>query len=161
MLLVAIGLAGFVVISDFVIRLLYDTRYEIAAEILPLLLLGVWVSILCKVNDSVLLGMSRPAYTAIANAAKLLTYVVGVPIAFHYSGLMAAILVLNAGEVVRYVVLWLFSRRKHLAFGRDDLALTFLFLIAIVAGRELMSLVGLTGGIQSLFPMLGTEFWAQ
>lgn len=158
-LLLALGLACFVAISDVVIRLLYDSRYETAAEILPLLLLGVWVSVLCKVNDSVLLGMAQPAYTAVANAAKLTTFVVGVPIAFHYYGLMAAIVVLNAGEVVRYLVLWAFSRRRHLAFGRDDLALTILFLIAIVAARELLAKLGLTGGVVGLFPVLNPEAW--
>lgn len=160
-LLVAVGLAGFVAISDFVIRLLYDSRYETAAEILPLLLLGVWISILCKVNDAVLLGMAQPAYTAIANAAKLLTFVIGVPLAFHYYGLMAAIIVLNGGEVVRYLVLWAFSRRSHLAFGRDDLGLTVLFLIAIFVVREMLAKLGLTGGIEDLFPILGPEAWAR
>ena len=161
LLLAAIGLAAFVSISDLVIRLLYDSRYEAAAEMLPLLLLGVWVSILGTVNDSVLLGMARPTYTTIANGAKLLTFVIGVPVAFHYFGLMAAIVVLNAGEVVRYVVLWLFSRPKHLAFGRDDLALTILFLIAILAIREALAYLGLTGGIEGLFPMLRPETWGQ
>lgn len=160
-LLVAIVLAAFISISDVAIRLLYDSRYETAAEILPLLLLGVWMAILCRVNDSVLLGMAQPAYTAMANGAKLLTLVIFVPLAFHFYGLMAAIIVLNAGEVVRYSVLWLFSRRRHLAFGRDDLALTILFLIAVVAARELLAVLGLTGGIEDLFPVLNPELWAR
>jgi hypothetical protein len=71
------------------------------------------------------------------------------------------LIVLNAGEVVRYVVLWVFSRRQHLAFGRDDLALTILFLIAILAIRELFSLVGLTGDLNALFPVLQPEVWEQ
>ncbi len=125
------------------------------------MLLGVWVSILCTINDSVLLGMARPAYTAIANGAKLLTFIIGVPIAFHYYGLMAAIIVLNAGEVVRYVVLWLFSRRKHLAFGRDDLALTVLFLMALVGARELLFVLGLASGMDGLFPALQPESWVR
>jgi O-antigen/teichoic acid export membrane protein len=159
LLLVALGFACFVAISDGVVRLLYDARYEVAAEILPLMLLGVWVSILCTINDSVLLGMARPAYSAIANGAKLLTFIIGVPIAFHYYGLMAAIIVLNAGEVVRYIVLWLFSRRKHLAFGRDDLALTILFLTALVGARELLFVLGLASGMDGLFPALQPEYW--
>ena len=159
LLLVAVGFACFVAISDGIIRLLYDARYEVAAEILPLMLLGVWISILCTINDSVLLGMAWPAYTAIANGAKLLTFVIGVPLAFHYCGLMASIIVLNAGEFVRYVVLWLFSRRKHLAFGRDDLVLTILFLIALVGAREILSALGLSSGFYGLFPVLHPETW--
>jgi len=161
LLLVAIGLAGFVAISDQVILKLYDDRYEQAAIMLPLMLLGVWVAILCTVNDSVMLGTAKPAYPAIANAAKLATFIVGVPIAFQYYGLLAALIVLNAGEVVRYVVLWAFSRRQHLAFGRDDLALTILFFIAILAIRELSYLVGLTGDLNSLFPVLQPELWGK
>ena len=63
-------------------------------------------------------------------------------------------IVLNAGEVVRYVVLWLFSRRQHLAFGRDDLALTILFLTALVGARELLFVLGLASGMDGLFPAL-------
>ena len=161
LLLVAIGLAGFVAISDQVILKLYDDRYEQAAIMLPLMLLGVWVAILCTVNDSVMLGTAKPAYPAIANAAKLATFIVGVPIAFQYYGLLAALIVLNAGEVVRYVVLWAFSRRQHLAFGRDDLALTILFFIAILAIRELSYLFGLTGDLNSLFPVLQPDLWGK
>ena len=72
---------------------------------------------------------------------------------------MASIIVLNAGEFVRYVVLWLFSRRKHLAFGRDDLALTILFLITVVGAREILSALGLSSGFYGLFPVLHPETW--
>ncbi len=74
---------------------------------------------------------------------------------------MAAIIVLNAGEVVRYLVLWLFSRRKHLAFGRDDLALTILFLMAVVGARELLMVLGFASGIEGLFPAMQPETWAR
>jgi O-antigen/teichoic acid export membrane protein len=161
LILVAVALAGFVSVADEIIRLLYDARYAQAAIMLPLILLGVWVSILCTVNDSVLLGTARPAYPAIANSAKLATFIVGVPIAFHYYGLLAALIVFNAGEVVRYVVLWLFSRRKHLGFGREDLVLTILFLIAVVVTRELLAAMGLTGDLNSLFPVFQPELWSQ
>ena len=161
LLLVALGLAVFVAISDELIRILYDARYGDAAMILPLLLLGIWFSILATVNDSILLGTARPAYPALSNGAKLATYIIGVPLAFYFYGFIAAILVLNVGEVVRYVVLWMFSRRKHLGFGRDDLGLTILFVIAILGFRELFWTVGLTGDINSLFPMLEPEFWSR
>jgi O-antigen/teichoic acid export membrane protein len=158
MALVALGLGCFVAVSDMAVLLLYDARYAEAALLLPLLLLGVWISILATVNDSVLLGTAKPVFPAIAQGAKLLTFIVGVPLAFHYSGLVAAIVMLNAGEVVRYVVLWAFSRKQHLGFGRDDLALTLLFLVAVVVVRQLLSAIGLTSGIGELFPVLQTGF---
>jgi O-antigen/teichoic acid export membrane protein len=153
--LIAVGLGCFVAMSDAVVNLLYDQRYETAGLILPVLLLGVWLAILSTVNDSILLGMGKPAYTTSANGAKLATIVVAVPIAFHYAGLLGAVVAVNAGEAVRYVTLWLFGRRAHLGFGRDDLALTILFLITIPFVREILSLVGLTGDIATLFPVAG------
>ena len=78
------------------------------------------------------------------------------PLTFHLYGFMMAVLVLSLGEVVRYVVLWTFSRRQHLGFGRDDLALSLVFLGLVLVFRELLALVGLTGGIMTLFPLLGT-----
>ena len=153
--LVAVGLGCFVAVSDVAVDLLYDQRYEAAGTILPVLLLGVWLAILCVVNDSILLGTGKPAYTTGANAAKLATLVIGIPIAFHYWGLLGAVLVLNVGEAVRYVTLWWFGRRKHLGFGRDDLALTILFLITVAFARQLLSLAGATGDLLSLFPLAG------
>jgi O-antigen/teichoic acid export membrane protein len=156
--LAAVGLAGFTSVSDLVVHMLYDERYALAGIMLPLMLLGVWISILGTVNDSILLGRGKPAYSAFANAAKLIAIVIGVPVAFHYYGLIAALIVLNAGEVVRYMVLWVFSRGKHLAFARDDLALTLLFLLATVGCRELLSSLGITSDLLSLFPVLDTGF---
>lgn len=155
LVLVALGLGCFVAVSDVVVNLLYDQRYGSAGLILPVLLLGVWLSILSTVNDSVLLGMGKPAYTTGANAAKLITLIIGVPIAFGYWGLIGAVLVLNVGEAARYLVLWWLGRRQHLGFGRDDLALTILFLIAIPAVRKLLWSIGLTGDVASLFPIAG------
>ncbi len=153
LVLVALGLGFFVAVSDVAVNLLYDQRYGSAGLILPVLLLGVWLAILSTVNDSVLLGMGKPAYTTSANAAKLATLIVGVPLAFSYWGLIGAVFVLNVGEAVRYVVLWWLGRREHLGFGRDDLALTILFLITIPAIRDLLWSIGLTGNMSSLFPV--------
>jgi len=161
LLLVALGLGAFVAISDVVVELLYDVRYVEAATLLPLLLLGVWFAILATVNSSILLGTARPALPALSNGAKLLAYIIFVPLAFYYYGFIAAIMVLNAGEVVRYLVLWMFTRRQHLAFGRDDLALTILFVAVVVIARQSMWALGLTGGLDDLLPVLQPEFWGR
>jgi O-antigen/teichoic acid export membrane protein len=152
----AIGLAFIVSISDLIVQLLYDDRYLQAGAILPILLIGVWFSILCTINDSIMLGTKRPAYPALSSGSKLLFYILVLPLVFHLYGFLMAVLVLSLGEVVRYVVLWAFSRRQHLGFGRDDLVLSLVFLGLIFAFRELLALTGLTGGITTLFPLLGT-----
>ena len=154
LLLAAVGLAGLVAVSDQIIGILYDQRYAGAAVVLPILLLGAWFSLLCTVNDSILLGTGRPAFPALSSGAKLAFYGLAIPLAFHFYGFQVAVLVLSAGEIVRYVTLWAFSRRQHLGFGRDDLTLTLIFLGAVLVFREALALIGLTGGLESLFPLL-------
>jgi len=152
LLIAAIALALFVALSDRIVALLYDERYQAAAVILPALLLGVWFAILSTVNESILFGIRKPAASAFANIAKFLAYLVAVPLAFQAYGLIAAVLVLSAGESIKYVTLWVFGRREHLGFGRDDLALTIIFVLGILGFRELLAASGLTGGLDQLFP---------
>ena len=142
LLTAAVGMGVFFALSTEVIRLLYDARYQQAANILPILCVGVWFQILTATNDAILLGLSKPAYPAISNAAKLITYMVGVPVAFAYFGFTAAVVVISAGEIVKYVALWLLSHKQHLHFGRDDLGLTLAFAITAIALRELLYVFG-------------------
>ena len=140
----ALGMGAFFGFSEMIVRVLYDPRYALAAEILPILCIGVWFGILTATNDSILMGLSRPAYPALSNAAKLITYVVGVPLAFDFYGFTAAVTVISAGELVKYVTLWALSHKEHLRFGRDDLVLTIVFLATALLVRDLTHLLGWT-----------------
>jgi O-antigen/teichoic acid export membrane protein len=155
--LTAIGVGAFMALSGEIVDLLYDSRYHEAALILPILCIGVWFSILTSTNDSILMGLSRPAYPALSNTAKLVTYLVGVPLAFHYFGFTAAIAVISLGEVVKYVTLWLLSHKEHLHFGRDDAVLTLTFVGTALVMGELVSLLGLSGGLQALISHFVTQ----
>ncbi len=113
--------------------------------------------------SSVLLGTAKPAYPGLRECGEACN--VHHRRAHRLSLLRiprGGLIVLNVGEVVRYVVLWAFSRRQHLAFGRDDLALTILFLIGRRRhSRAFLHLFGFTGDLTTLFPVLQAEFWAQ
>jgi O-antigen/teichoic acid export membrane protein len=150
----AVGMGTFLALSEFVVRHLYDARYWEAGWILPVLCVGVWFGILTSINDSILMGLARPAYPALSNAAKLITYLVGVPLAFFFYGFVAAVAVISAGEIVKYVALWLLSHKEHLQFGRDDLALTIGFAVTAVIVGEITRILGVGGGIQSIVPHL-------
>lgn len=147
----AIGMGGFIGLSNFIVHLLYDVRYHEAALILPIISIGVWFGILTSTNDSILMGISRPAYPALSNAAKLITYVVGVPISFYFYGFFGAIGVISGGEIVKYAVLWGLSHREHLRFGRDDLVLTLAMAATALLVAEISQMLGFGGGVQSLF----------
>lgn len=142
----AAGIGVFFALGPVIVRLLYDARYHDAGPIVQILCIGVWFNILTSTNDSILLGLGRAAYPALANTAKLVTYIVGVPLAFHWSGFTAAIAVISAGEFVKYVALWALSHKEHLRFGRDDLVLTLVFMGSAVAAQEIVSMIGWSAG---------------
>lgn len=152
LLLAAVGLGGIAAFSDLIVGILYDPRYQEAGTILPILCGGVWFAILTSTNDAILMGLSRPAYPALSNATKLVTYLVGMPLAFHFYGFMGAVLVIAGGEVVKYLTLWALTHKEHLRFGRDDLALTLAFLLTAWGCRELVHLLGWNGSVHQLHP---------
>lgn len=143
---VAVGL--FLGLAPAIVLILYDPRYSEAAVILPVLCVGVWFGILTSTNDSILMGLSRPAYPALSNTAKLATYLIAAPLAFYFSGFLAAVAVISAGEIVKYVALWTLSHKEHLHFGRDDLVLTLVFAFTAVVSSELTYLARWGGGLR-------------
>ena len=152
----AVAVGGFLAVAPAIVRLLYDPRYESAGPIVQILCVGLWFNTLAATNDSILLGLGRPAYPAMSNTAKLLTYVLGVPLAFALFGFAAAIAVISAGEIVKYGTLWALSHKEHLRFGRDDLVLTLIFAGTVVVCAEVVSLIGFSGG--SMYPQLAGLF---
>jgi O-antigen/teichoic acid export membrane protein len=150
----AIAIGIFLALAPIVVSLLYDARYQDAGRIVQILCVGLWFSTLTQTNDAILLGLGRPAYPALSNSAKLLTYVVGVPLAFTFAGFTAAIAVISVGEMVKYAALWALSHKEHLRFGRDDLALTLLFVISAMGMTELVRAVGLGGGSVDLHSLV-------
>ena len=153
----AIGIGGFLALSTPIVRLLYDARYQEAGLVLPMLCVGIWFNVLTSTNDAILMGLSRPAYPAISNAAKLISYFIGVPLAFHFYGFVGAVAVISLGEIVKYLALWALTHKEHLRFGRDDLALTLIFFAAAFAVGEVTRFAGLGGGIQSILSNLLAE----
>ena len=154
LLATAIGLAGFTAVSDRVVGILYDPRYAEAGLLLPVLALGTWFAILSSINDSIMIGLGHSKISAAGNFAKLVSYIIGVPLALAWRGLDAAIIVLSAGEMVRYLTLWVASRREGLGFARNDAVLTIVLLAGVVLFRLAFQALGLTSGIEGLFPFI-------
>lgn len=160
LLAAALAVGGFISISDVLVRFLYDDRYAGAAAMLPVLCLGVWFSILCTINESVLLGIGRPSYGALGNAAKFAGLLIGLPLAIPAAGIAGAICVIAGSEALRYLPIWIGERRLRLGFARRDAVLTLALLAIIVACRALFWSLGLTPGLDELFA-LPTSLLAQ
>ena len=124
LLITAVGLAGFAAIADVPVKIIYDARYQAAAQMLPLLVLGVWFSTLCSINESVLLGYGRPQYISASNAFKFAWLLIGLPTAFALYGIYGIIIAVSVSDLFRYLPLVVGQIRMRFSFISQDIILT-------------------------------------
>ncbi len=143
---VAVGLSFIIAISDLIIVLLYDDRYIAAAFMLPILMMGVWFSILATIGDAIMLGMRHPEQNMRANFVKLVWICLALPLAMLKFGFTGALLVIASGDFMRYLSLEISLRSKNLLFFRQDFFLSLLLIGLVVCWRLLLIKAGLVEG---------------
>ena len=126
LLLMAIGCSLIVSTADFVIKLLYDARYHAATWMLPILLIGAWFSMIASLNESTILGLGRPSYTALANGLRLILLLVALPLSFAIAGLSGSVIALALVEAGRYIPVYIGQRRERFSFGAQDVGFTIM-----------------------------------
>jgi O-antigen/teichoic acid export membrane protein len=132
LLIAALGFSVFASTADLIVNFVYDQRYQAAGWMLPILIIGAWVSTLCSVNESTLLGLGRPSYGALANSLKFGYLVVALPLVFTTYGSRGSVLVIAASDIFRYVPIALGQRRENFSFAIQDLVATLFMLGSIV-----------------------------
>ena len=130
LLIASTGLALAFSASDLVVDLLYDTRYSAAAWMVPVLLAGVWFSILSVFAEAMLLGLGNPQFMALANTAKLVFLVAAVPLGFALFGTPGALVAISASDLPRYIFTIPLQIKVKAAFFVQDFAAS-LFLVAM------------------------------
>jgi O-antigen/teichoic acid export membrane protein len=123
-----IGICLFGAGAEFLVQLLYDSRYQAASEMLPVLCIGVWFSMLTSLNEAVLLGLRHPSYAAAANGLKLSCLVVALPFGVAHLGIMGAAWALALTELVRYLAILAGAKRQKMSFVRQDLGCSLIVL---------------------------------
>lgn len=155
LMLAAVGMATIASSSNFIVQILYDSRYWDAKWMLPLLCIGSWFSIMSNLNESALLGLGRPKYSAIANTAKLGFLILGLPLGFQSRGLGGAILVIIMSELVRYIFVFLGARREQFGFLIQEGIATLLMFTIILT----LDMVRWTLGITTIVGKLSGLMW--
>jgi O-antigen/teichoic acid export membrane protein len=116
---------------DLAIKLIFDERYHAAGWMVPVLIIGAWVSILCSLNESILLGIGRPRYNAIGYASKFGFLLLGLPVSLTYFGVLGCIMLVAASDAPRYVSILGGQVREQLSFAKQDLFVTLLMLVLV------------------------------
>jgi O-antigen/teichoic acid export membrane protein len=124
LLLAAIGVSFFITTADLIIELLYDERYQAAGWMMPILIIGSWFSILSSANESTLLGLGKPFYSAISNGVKFTGLLIGLPISVEVYGIFGGVVVVALVNLCRYIPILVGQRREHFSFGVQDLLIT-------------------------------------
>lgn len=118
-------LLGFIVtvlfcFGDLIILNLYDSRYQQAAWMLPIIAIGLWPLLLCTTIDRFLMAIGKPIYSATGNCCKFIYMIVVIPIAYSKIGVLGAIIAIAFNDIPYYLAinygLW---REKFLGITQD------------------------------------------
>jgi O-antigen/teichoic acid export membrane protein len=111
-----------------VILRLYPARYADAAWMIPILALGLWHTLLYTTTMPVLFSLGKSSYNAAGNAAYCVAILAGIPIGFHFFGLLGAVVAVAAGDLPLYVVTQYGAVRERIRPLTQDAQLTGVFL---------------------------------
>jgi len=134
LLVAAIGFSFSAATIDLAIKIVLDQRYHAATWMVPVLIMGAWISILCSLNESTLLGIGKPRYGAIGYSLKFIWLLIGLPFSFNHFGVLGSIIVVAISDIFRYVSIVAGQLRERLTFGKQDFFVTLLMvtLVAII-----------------------------
>jgi len=149
LLALALLLACFGSFGDIAIHILYDSRYQAAAWILPMLAFGMWPLLLISTIEGSLLAIGKPVYAAAGNFTKFLYMMTILPLFYRLGGEFGAVLAIALNDLPSYVILNIGLRKERLSLLRQDLSLTLALAgaTALLLGLRLVTGLGLPGGV--------------
>jgi O-antigen/teichoic acid export membrane protein len=124
LLMAALGMSILATCADFVIKILYDHRYQEAGWMLPVLATGAWFSVMSNLNEATLLGLGRSSYSSAANTVKFIWLIVALPAGFVHYGFLGAIVVVAAADFWRYFPILVGQFRERFSFAMQDFVST-------------------------------------
>lgn len=128
LLIGAFLLSAMIVWGNLIILRFYRHNYAGAAWMVPLLALGLWHTLLYTTTSPVLFSLGKSKYNAVGNAAYCVAICAGIPIAFHFYGLLGAVIAVAAGDFPLYLVTQFGATREGIRPLWQDLQLTAAFL---------------------------------
>ena len=119
--------------GDVLVRTVYKPAYHEAAWMVPILALGLWHTLLYMTTGPVLFSLGKSKYNAVGNAAYCAAILVGIPVAFHFYGMLGAVVAVAAGDFPLYLVTQFGAVREGVRPLRQDGLVTAGFLALLAA----------------------------
>jgi O-antigen/teichoic acid export membrane protein len=122
----AVLVTGLISSGPFLIRVLYDSRYQEAGWILQFLAVMGWFQILEATNSAAVMAQGRVSWVAGGNLAKLAGMATLIPLGFHLGGVRGALAGLVLAEFLRFLVSTVAAARRGLHSLWTDAGVTAL-----------------------------------
>lgn len=119
--------------SDLFLRHIYDSRYQNAAWMAPILALGLWHTILYNTTGPCLMMLGKLSYNVTGYVLTSLVIVLLVPVSFRYGGMAGAVWTIAFSDVWVYFTSLYGMQREGLGPLKQDIQMTAVFL-ALLAG---------------------------
>jgi O-antigen/teichoic acid export membrane protein len=147
----AVLVTGLTSFGDLLIEFLYDSRYNQAAWMLPILAIGLWPLLLSFTINKALFAIGKPLYSAAGNFLKFFYMITALPLAYSMFGVFGAVLAVAFNDILPYCVVNIGLWREGLSGLMQDIQATFILigLLTLVIGIRYSLGFGLP--IDSLF----------
>jgi O-antigen/teichoic acid export membrane protein len=130
----AVLLCLMVYLGGFLVTRMYDSRYSAASWMVPILALGLWQTLLYATTLPALLCLGKPQYGTLGNACYFVAVVTAILLAFHFYGMLGAVVAVAAGDLPLYVVMVVGASREGVSTWKQDLQATAMFLAFLGVG---------------------------
>jgi O-antigen/teichoic acid export membrane protein len=150
LLLASLGFSFFVAGADIVIKILYDERYHAATWMLPILVIGSWFSTLATINESTLLGLGKPSYSAFSNSSKFVFLLVGLWLGVEFFGVLGGICAVALGNLFGYIPILFGQFRERFSFAMQDFLATLAVIALVVLWEWIRWLAGFGTSFDSI-----------
>jgi len=132
LLLAAVGLGAGIVVSDFVVLTIYDKRYAEVGWMVPVLLCGVWITLLTVLSEYSLMGLGKPSYAVAGNLLKL-AYLVGcLANLLDRISLLTVVALVAIADLPKYLTVVAGARREGMSFMKQDFVASIVFGASVV-----------------------------
>lgn len=128
--------------GGFFVTHAYNARYHDAKWMVPILALGLWHTLLYATNKEILVVLGKTQYNAIGTGLFCVTMFLSLPIAFHFFGMMGALVSVAAGDLPLYIVLGIGVAREKVSVWLQDALATAIFLVMLAIGFGIKHLLG-------------------
>ncbi|MBD2090414.1 oligosaccharide flippase family protein [Microcoleus sp. FACHB-1515] len=143
LLALTVGMALLIGFGDQVIRLLYDSRYQDAAWMLPILAIGIWPRLICVTIEPVLFSIGTVQYTTFGNFCRFAFTVAAIFLGFSWLGTVGAVIGVALNDLIYYLAVCYGLKREGFGCISQDLKATALLLGLVALFVAVRSLLGL------------------